>query len=242
MHINATNVRGFFYLSHPHQSTQERGDTMKTYTFSDLQNRYGMQKSALHKFLTRHMSEINRNGQHAVKTQNKWLFDDIAISVIDRMRNYGQASFSDVQTIQALNDTISNLQQQLIAAQNVNNRHQETISELKGQLIAELKEKAEIKDKLASTTFELLRIQSADKDTQQIQKEKQQLQDNLTAEKQKSNHLDSQVKEMNLQVQKLENENSLLKKVFKESNKQAPSSGWSRRGQPVKIALVKISK
>ena len=215
---------------------------MKTYTFSDLQNRYGMQKSALHKFLTRHMGEINQNGRHAVKTQNKWFFDDIAISIIDRMRNYGQASFGDTQAIQALNDTISNLQQQLIAAQNANIRHQETISELKGQLITELKEKAEIKDKLASTTFELLRIQSADKDPQQIQREKQQLQDNLTAEKQKSNQLDSQVKEMNLQIQKLENEKSLLKKVFKESNKAASPSGWGRRGQPVKITLVKISK
>lgn len=215
---------------------------MKTYTFSDLQNRYGMQKSALHKFLTRHMSEINRNGQHAVKTQNKWLFDDIAISVIDRMRNYGQASFSDVQTIQALNDTISNLQQQLIAAQNVNNRHQETISELKGQLIAELKEKAEIKDKLASASFELLRIQANDKDTEKIQKENQRLKDTLTAERQKSTQLDNQIAEMNLQVQKLEDENSVLKRGFKESNKNAAPSGWGRRGQPVKITLVNIPK
>lgn len=215
---------------------------MNTYTFTDLQNRYELPQAGLYKFINRHIGEINRNGKHAVKIQNKWVFDEIAVSVLDRLRNFGQAALEDSQTIQGLNDTISNLQQQLIAAQNANIRHQETISELKGQLITELKEKAEIKDKLASTTFELLRIQSADKDTQQIQKEKQQLQDNLTAEKQKSNHLDSQVKEMNLQVQKLENENSLLKKVFKESNKQTSPSGWGRRGQPVKITLVKIFK
>ena len=216
--------------------------TMKAYTFTDLQNRYGMPQAGLYKFINRHIGEINQNGKHAVKTKNKWVFDEIAVSILDRLRNFGQVSLDDPQTIQELNDTIANLQQQLIAAQNANIRHQETISELKGQLITELKEKAEIKDKLASTTFELLRIQSADKDTQQIQKEKQQLQDNLKAEKQKSNQLDSQVKEMNLQVQKLENENSLLKKVFKESNKQTSPSGWGRRGQPVKITLVKISK
>ena len=215
---------------------------MKAYTFTDLQNRYGMPQAGLYKFINRHIGEINQNGKHAVKTKNKWVFDEIAVSILDRLRNFGQVSLDDPQTIQELNDTIANLQQQLIAAQNANIRHQETISELKGQLITELKEKAEIKDKLASTTFELLRIQSADKDTEKIQKEKQQLQDNLTAEKQKSNQLDNQVKEMNQQIQKLENEKSLLKKVFKESNKQTSPSGWGRRGQPVKITLVKISK
>lgn len=241
MHINATNVRGFFYLSHPHQSTQEREAIMKTYTFSDLQNRYGMQKSALHKFLTRHMSEINRNGQHAVKTQNKWLFDDIAISVIDRMRNYGQASFSDVQTIQALNDTISNLQQQLIAAQNVNNRHQETISELKGQLIAELKEKAEIKDKLASASFELLRIQANDKDTEKIQKENQRLTDDLTAEKQKSIQLYERITEMDLKSQQLQKENLYLKEVIKKSNNNRHSR-WNKKTQPHRIKIIQIKR
>lgn len=214
---------------------------MKTYTFSDLQNRYGMQKSALHKFLTRHMSEINRNGQHAVKTQNKWLFDDIAISVIDRMRNYGQASFSDVQTIQALNDTISNLQQQLIAAQNVNNRHQETISELKGQLIAELKEKAEIKDKLASASFELLRIQANDKDTEKIQKENQRLTDDLTAEKQKSIQLYERITEMDLKSQQLQKENLYLKEVIKKSNNNRHSR-WNKKTQPHRIKIIQIKR
>lgn len=214
---------------------------MKTYTFSDLQNRYGMQKSALHKFLTRHMSEINRNGQHAVKTQNKWLFDDIAISVIDRMRNYGQASFSDVQTIQALNDTISNLQQQLIAAQNVNNRHQETISELKGQLIAELKEKAEIKDKLASASFELLRIQANDKDTEKIQKENQRLTDDLTAEKQKSIQLYERITEMDLKSQQLQKENLYLKEVIKKSNDNRHSR-WNKKTQPHRIKIIQIKR
>lgn len=208
---------------------------MHAYTLPDLQNRYGMRKSALHKFLARHLGEINHNGQHALKTQNRWLFDDFAVSVLDRLRNFNQVIPADVATIETLNDTISNLQQQLIAAQNLNNRHQETISELKGQLIAELQEKAEIKDKLAAASFELLRIQANDKDTEKIQKENQRLQDNLTAEKKKSTQLD-------LQLEKLENENSILKKDSQKSNTNVLSSGWNRRFSPHYIKLVNVKK
>ena len=208
----------------------------------DLQNRYGMRKSALHKFLARHLGKINHNGQHALKTQNKWVFDDFAVSVLDRLRNFNQTIPADATTIETLNDTISNLQQQLIAAQNLNNRHQETISELKGQLIAELKEKAEIKDKLASASFELLRIQATDKDTEQIKKENQRLQDNLTAEKKKSTQLDNQIAEMDLQLKNLENENSILKKESKKANINALSSGWNRRFSPHYIKLVNVKK
>lgn len=208
---------------------------MKTYTFTDLQNRYGMPKAGLYKFINRHIGEINRSGKHAAKTQNKWVFDEIAVSVLDRLRNLGQVTLDDPQTVQELNDTIANLQQQLIASQNANIRHQETISELKGQLISELKEKAEIKDKLASASFELLRIQSSDKDTEKIQKENQRLQDNLTAEKKKSTQLD-------LQLKKLENENSILKKESQKSNINVLSSGWNRRFSPHYIKLVNVKK
>ena len=215
---------------------------MHSYTLPDLQNRYGMRKSALHKFLARHLGEINHNGQHALKTQNRWVFDDFAVSVLDRLRNLGQVTLDDSQTVQELNDTIANLQQQLIASQNANIRHQETISELKGQLISELKEKAEIKDKLASASFELLRIQASDKDTEKIQKENQRLQDNLTAEKQKSTQLDNQIAEMNLQLKNLENENSILKKEPRKSNINVLSSGWNRRFSPHYIKLVNVKK
>ena len=215
---------------------------MNTYTFTDLQNRYGMPKAGLYKFINRHIGEINRSGKHATKTQNKWFFDEIAVSVLDRLRNLGQVTLDDPQTVQELNDTIANLQQQLIASQNANIRHQETISELKGQLISELKEKAEIKDKLASASFELLRIQSNDKDTEKIQKEKQRLQDNLTAEKKKSTRLDNQIAEMDLQLKKLENENSILKKEFQKSNINVLSSGWNRRFSPHYIKLVNVKK
>ena len=215
---------------------------MHSYTLPDLQNRYGMRKSALHKFLARHLGEINHNGQHALKTQNRWVFDDFAVSVLDRLRNLGQVTLDDSQTVQELNDTIANLQQQLIASQNANIRHQETISELKGQLISELKEKAEIKDQLASASFELLRIQTSDKDIEKIQKENQRLQDNLTAEKKKSTQLDNQIAEMDLQLKTLENENSILKKESKKSNINVLSSGWNRRFSPHYIKLVNVKK
>lgn len=217
---------------------------MHTYTLPDLQNRYGMRKSALHKFLVRHLGEINHNGQHALKTQNRWVFDDFAVSVLDRLRNLGQVTLDDSQsqTVQELNDTIANLQQQLIASQNANIRNQETILKLQGQLISELKEKSEIKDKLASASFELLRIQATDKDTEQIKKENQRLQNNLTTEKKKSTQLDNQIAEMDLQLKNLENENSILKKESKKSNINVLSSGWNRRFSPHYIKLVNVKK
>lgn len=220
----------------------KRTEAMKTYTFTDLQNRYGMPQAGLYKFINRHIGEINRSGKHAAKTQNKWFFDEIAVSVLDRLRNLGQVTLDDPQTVQELNDTIANLQQQLIASQSANIRHQETISELKGQLISELKEKAEIKDKLASASFELLRIQANDKDTEKIQKENQRLQDNLTAEKKKSTQLDNQIAEMDLQLKNLKNENSILKKESKKSNINVLSSGWNRRFSPHYIKLVNVKK
>ena len=217
---------------------------MHTYTLPDLQNRYGMRKSALHKFLVRHLGEINHNGQHALKTQNRWVFDDFAVSVLDRLRNLGQVTLDDSQsqTVQELNDTIANLQQQLIASQNANIRNQETILKLQGQLISELKEKSEIKDKLASASFELLRIQATDKDTEQIKEENQRLQNNLTTEKKKSTQLDNKIAEMDLQLKNLENENSILKKESKKSNINVLSSGWNRRFSPHYIKLVNVKK
>lgn len=220
----------------------KRTEAMNNYTFTDLQNRYGMPKAGLYKFINRHIGEINRSGKHAAKTQNKWVFDEIAVSVLDRLRNLGQVTLDDPQTVQELSDTIANLQQKLIASQNANIRHQETISELKGQLISELKEKAEIKDKLASASFELLRIQSNDKDTEKIQKENQRLQDNLTAEKKKSTQLDNQIAEMDLQLKNLEHENSILKKESQKSNINVLSSGWNRRFSPHYIKLVNVKK
>lgn len=98
-----------------------------------------------------------------------------------------------------------------------------------------MQEKAEIKDKLAAASFELLRIQTNDKDTEKIQKENQRLQDNLTAEKKKSTQLD-------LQLKNLENENSILKKESQKSNINVLSSGWNRRFSPHYIKLVNVKK
>ena len=213
---------------------------MATYTFSDLQSRYGLQKSALHKFLTRHIDEINHNGQHALKTQNKWVFDDLAISIIDRMRNYGQASLGDAQTIQELNDTVTNLQQQLLLAQKMNIKQQQEISQLKDQLITGLKETAEVKDKLATASFELLRIQVSEKDNVELRDENKRLTDNLISEKKKSSQLQKQLINMGLQAKKTYDENLDLKECINKSNKNSQQTAWSRRKRPIRIKLVKI--
>lgn len=68
---------------------------MNTYTFSDLQKRYDLPKAGLYKFINRHIDKINQNGKHATKTGNKWLFDKTAVSILDKLRNFGQAALYD---------------------------------------------------------------------------------------------------------------------------------------------------
>ena len=85
---------------------------MNTYTIPDLQKRYKLKKSALHKFLSRHMININQNGQHAIKRKNKWYFDETAVSILDRLRNFGQVPFTDP-TPPRLIEIILNMQSEI---------------------------------------------------------------------------------------------------------------------------------
>lgn len=215
---------------------------MKNYTFVELQSRYDLAQDALYKFISRHLDEINKDGNHAVKTQNKWFFDDIAVAHLDRLRNFAQVA-TDTQNNQQLHDMISNLQQQLIIAQNANIRHLETISELKGQLIAELNEKAVIKDKLASASFELLRLQSSS--TEKVSEENQQLNNKLREEEQKTNELRCRIDEMKKDAEKLKKENENLKRKIPSKAPMAVNisgtGNWNRRrstSRIVKLAAI----
>lgn len=215
---------------------------MKNYTFADLQNRYGLSPEALYKFIQRHLNEINKNGKHAVKNQNKWLFDEVALSKMDRLRNFAQIAPDNIQNQQELNDIISNLQQQLITAQNANIRHLEAISELKGQLIAELNEKAVIKDKLVSASFELLRLQSSEMSTGKVSEENQKLNDRLLEETQKTNELRCRIDEMKNDAEKLKKENEDLKRKISSKEHKAVniSRNWSRRRATSRIVKLAV--
>lgn len=197
---------------------------MKTYTLLELQDRYKLQKSAMHKFLARHMGEINQNGKHAFKTQNKWVFDDFALGVLDKLRGIGQVIPADQQIVADLQKIIENLRQELIVMQKANIKCQEEISGLKDKLIFEMQEKANIKDKLASASFELLRLQSSENDISQLFQEKKVLENELKTTKTIADQLAATVK-------KMEEKNKALKKGMYKSTIR------TRRRQPARIKI-----
>ena len=210
---------------------------MKTYTFADLKNRYNLPQAGLYKFINRHIIEINKNGTHAYKMQNKWFFDDFAISVLDRLRNYGQASFSDVQTIQNLNDTISKLQQELITAQKMIINQQIEITNLKDQLLFDVKEKGEIKDQLASASFELLQIKSKSDDLDTLSKSNSWLQNELNQEAIKNAQLKEQFDKLLEQTECLIKQQTINKSEPIRQYQSAGWTGWNRRGRANRIKL-----
>lgn len=208
---------------------------MHSYTLPDLQNRYGMRKSALHKFLVRHLGEINRSGQHALKTQNRWLFDDFAVSVLDRLRNFNQVIPADVATIETLNDTISNLQQQLLTAQQNNLQQLKEISALKDQLISELKAKSEIKKQLAAAGFKILQIEQSAAESAKL------IQDNINL-KNELNSLKECCVQLTKKNEELTAERDDLKNKSPIPNVITPIRFVNRRSLPRRLKLVNVKK
>ena len=210
---------------------------MHSYTLPDLQNRYGMRKSALHKFLARHLGEINQHGQHALKTQNRWLFDDFAVSVLDRLRNFNQVipAAADATTIEALNDTISNLQQQLLTAQQNNLQQLKEISALKDQLISELKAKSEIKKQLAAAGFKILQIEQSAAESAKLIQDNINLKNELNSLKECCVQLTKKNEELTAERNDLKNESPI-------PNVITPIRFVNRRSLPRRLKLVNVKK
>ena len=61
---------------------------MRIYKISDLMTRYGFTtpQGAI-KFIQTNLSKINADGEHAIKRNNKWTFDEKAISIMDNLRD-----------------------------------------------------------------------------------------------------------------------------------------------------------
>ena len=61
---------------------------MRIYKISDLMTRYGFTtpQGAL-KFIQTNLSKINADGEHTIKRNNKWTFDEKAISIMDNLRD-----------------------------------------------------------------------------------------------------------------------------------------------------------
>lgn len=58
------------------------------HSFENLCERYGITKGALSQYLKPRIDEINKDGEHIVRSGQKIYFDDMAIKRLDQMRNF----------------------------------------------------------------------------------------------------------------------------------------------------------
>lgn len=211
---------------------------MADYTFTELLSRYGAKKSAFSRFLARHISEINKNGNHAIKTPAGWVFDNDAVLILDRLRNFGEVSpeSTDSEQVNSLKEIISGLQQKIIALQDENGN-------LKTQLIDATKDQVELTKQLAAASIEVLKLQQSNTSSN----------DNLEAE---NKTLKVQVDELKKQVSIVETERNrvcaennelydrieAIKKLSNQEPIETHVSQWQRRRQGRKIRLVSIKK
>lgn len=137
---------------------------MGKYTFSDLMKRYDSKQSALSQFIARHRKEL---GSHAVKTSDGWVFDDYAVQVLDRMKNYNQPVLApesaESAEIDSLHTTIANLQTALLTAQN------ETMIAQK-KAMALMERNIELENQLTAARQQLLAAAQIKSDKDKLQK------------------------------------------------------------------------
>lgn len=58
------------------------------HSFERVCERYGITKGALSQYIRPRMEEINKDGEHIIRSGQKIYFDDIAIARLDKMRNF----------------------------------------------------------------------------------------------------------------------------------------------------------
>lgn len=209
----------------------EAGVSMAEYTFGDLLSRYGIKKSAFSRFLARHLEEINKSGNHAIKSPSGWIFDDFAVEILDRLRNFGEVSpeSTDSAQVNSLKEIISSLQQKVIALQDENGN-------LKTQLIDASRDQVKLTKQLAAASIEVLKLQqsnTSDNDNLEIENK---------ALKVQVDKLKRQVSTMETESKRVYAENNELHDKIKQirqshnANKGAYSR-WSRKGSGRRITL-----
>lgn len=58
------------------------------HSFESVCERYGITKGALSQYIKNRIEEVNKDGEHIIKSGQKIYFDDIAIARLDKMRNF----------------------------------------------------------------------------------------------------------------------------------------------------------
>ena len=64
-----------------------RHDVNLPYSMAFLVERYGVTQQALNKFVNKNIKKINKDGEHARKVGKEWRFDDIALTIIDYLKD-----------------------------------------------------------------------------------------------------------------------------------------------------------
>ena len=64
-----------------------RHDVNLPYSMSFLVERYGVTQQALNKFVNKNIKKINKDGEHARKVGKEWRFDDVALTIIDYLKD-----------------------------------------------------------------------------------------------------------------------------------------------------------
>lgn len=58
------------------------------HSFESICERYGITKGALSQYIRPRIEEINKDGEHIIRSGQKIYFDDVAITKLDKMRNF----------------------------------------------------------------------------------------------------------------------------------------------------------
>ena len=64
-----------------------RHDVNLPYSMSFLVERYGITQQAINKFVNKNIKKINKDGEHARKVGKEWRFDDVALNIIDYLKD-----------------------------------------------------------------------------------------------------------------------------------------------------------
>lgn len=127
----------------------------KTYSITDLMDRYNLTRQAVLQYLAKHLDEVNTDGAHAYKIKGDWQLDATALERLDKSRGYNtnlalEAEIRQKQREYELLEEISSLKTAMLT---VKEQYQQTKENLYQQLLTE-------KDRAHAA--ELLQIQSRD--------------------------------------------------------------------------------
>lgn len=125
----------------------------KTYSITDLMDRYNLTRQAVLQYLAKHLDEVNTDGAHAYKIKGDWQLDATALERLDKSRGYNanlalEAEIRQKQREYELLEEISSLKTAMLT---VKEQYQQTKENLYQQLLTE-------KDRAHAA--ELLQLQS----------------------------------------------------------------------------------